>query len=266
MKGVRQSLYALAAAWPLIGACAPSAGTEIVFVSCPILRNTNIPCWLGESDGDLYYLGPQGDLTAAFYPPEFRHRMLVEAVIADGPQVCGGIALKSVRVSVLPELDINCNSMLPAAGYPDPPHMRGTGPSGVRGGAAPPPPERPKPAEYQAPFKARTFTASFNADGERLWQSAQTAIAEAARYASAASASRIEVTGYRAAMRLSNGQKFVEQEGIAQRRADAVLQALRTIGVPERARVVVSWQRAAVAASGLEANLNARRVSILVVP
>ena len=67
-------------------------------------------------------------------------------------------------------------------------------------------------------------------------------------------------------MRLSNGQKFVEQEGIAQRRADAVLQALRTIGVPERARVVVSWQRAAVAASGLEANLNARRVSILVVP
>jgi outer membrane protein OmpA-like peptidoglycan-associated protein len=266
MKGVRRSVFAFAAAWPVIGACAPSAGTEVVFVSCPILRNTSLPCWLGESDGELYYLGPQGDLTAAFYPPEFRHRMLVEAVIADGPQVCGGIALKSVRVSVLPELDINCNSMLPAAGYPDPPHMRGTGPSGVRGGAAPPPPERPKPMEFQAPFTARTFTATFNADSERLWQSAQNSIAEAARYAGAAAASRIEITGYRAAMRLSNGLKFIEQDDIAQRRADAVLQALRTIGVPERARLVVNWQRAAVAARSLDENLNARRVSILVVP
>jgi hypothetical protein len=266
MNGARQSLLAFAAAWPLIGACAPSAGTEVVFVSCPILRNTSVPCWLGESEGELYYLGPQGDLTAAFYPPEFRHRMLVEAVIADGPQVCGGIALKSVRVSVLPDLDINCNSMLPAAGYPDPPHMRGTGPSGIRGGAVPPPPERPKPAEYQAPFRARTFTATFNADGERLWQSAQTAIAEAARYASAASASRIEITGYRAAMRLTNGRKFIEQQGVAQRRADAVFQALRTIGVPERTRVVLDWQRTPLEARGLEANLNARRVSILIVP
>jgi outer membrane protein OmpA-like peptidoglycan-associated protein len=266
MKGVRQSVFAFAAAWPMLGACSPSAGTEVVFVSCPILRNTNLPCWLGERDGELYYLGPQGDLTAAFYPPEFRHRMLVEAVIADGPQVCGGIALKSVRVSVLPELDINCNSMLPAAGYPDPPHMRGTGPSGVRGGAAPPLPERPRPMEFQAPFTARTFTATFNADSERLWQPAQTSIAEAARYASAGSASRIEITGYRAAMRLSNGVNFIEQGDIAQRRADAVLQALRTVGVPERARLVVNWQHAAVAARGLDENLNARRVSILVMP
>ncbi len=244
----------------------PRAGDEIVFVSCPILRNTALPCWLGQSEGELYYLGPQGDLTAAFYPPQFRHRMLVEAVVDAGPELCGGIALRDVRVSVLPDIDIDCNSMLPAAGYPDPPHMRGTGPSGVRGGVPPAPPTRPKPEQFQPPFAARSFEAPFNVDSERLWGPAQSGIADAARFAAASGAAHIVITAHRAAIRLSNGQEYVERAATAQARAAAVLQALQTIGLPQATHVTVHWQRQPEHARGLEANARARRVSILVVP
>ena len=245
---------------------AQRVGTERIFVGCPILRNTSLPCWLGESGGELYYLGPQGDLTSDFYPPEFRHKMLVEGVIADGSRICGGIVLKPVKVSVLPDIDITCNVMLPAMAYDDPPHVRGTGPSGVRGGQPPPPPARPRPSDYTAPFKAQLFTATFNADSERLWAPAQTAVMAAAHYAAVAKASKIQITGYRAAMRLSNGQQYIESPTVAEMRARAIDQALHTVGVPAGAKVSVSWQHTATVSIGMTQDLNARRVSILVVP
>lgn len=260
-----RSATILLAVWAA-AAAAQGVGTPLVFVGCPILRNTDLPCWLGESGGELYYLGPQGDLTADFYPPQFRHKMLVEGVVSGGPRICGGIVLKPVRVSVLPDLDINCNIMLPAAAYADPPHDRGTGPSGARGGTPAPPPARTQPIQFTAPFKPQTFTAVFNVDSERLWQPAQTAITTAARFANAAGASRIEITGYRAAIRLSNGQDYVESQAVAESRAKAVEQALRTIGVPARTKITVRWQRAAIASHDLDQNLQARRTSILVLP
>jgi outer membrane protein OmpA-like peptidoglycan-associated protein len=247
-------------------AVAQQVGKQMIFVGCPILRTTSLPCWLGESGGELYYLGPQGDLTADFYPPEFRHKMLVEGVITSGPRICGGVVLKPVKVSVLPEMDVTCNIMLPAMAYDDPPHVRGTGPSGVRGGEAPSPPPRPRPVEYTPPFKAQVFTANFNADSERLWNQAQAAVTAAARYASVVKASNIQITGYRAAMRLSNGQQYIENPSLAELRAKAISQALQTAGVPSSAKIIVAWQRAAVASKDMAANQDARRVSIVVVP
>lgn len=256
-------------AWllPLAALSAPRAGEEIVFVGCPIMRGTNVPCWLGQSRGELYYLGAQGDLTADFYPPQLGHRMLVEAVVADAPPVCGGIALQSVKVSVLPEPDITCNSILPAQGYSDPPHIRGPGPSGARGGTPPAPPApRPAPAPFQPPFTVRSYEVRFNADSERLWQPAQSAISEAARYADAAGARSVEVTGYRAAMMLSDGTQYVEADGLEQRRAEAVAVGLRTIGLPQQTRLEVHWRSRAVPARGIAAIDTARVVRIIVRP
>ena|SRR5271170_6242270 len=245
---------------------ANSGGTHLTFVGCPILRNTELPCWLGEYNGDLYFLGPQGDLTAEFYPPEFGHQMLVEGEVAGGPRICGGVVLKAVKVSVLPDLDVACNVMLPADAFPDPPNNRGSGPSGVRGGVAPPPPPRPAPKEYKPPYTPRVFTANFNADSERLWRQAQIAIEDAARFAGAASASKIEITGYRAAIRLSNGRDYVERSIIAERRAKAVEEALHNVGIPQSARVVVAWRAAAIPYSDAVANPQGRSVSVRVVP
>jgi hypothetical protein len=42
------------------------------------------------------------------------HRVLVEGIVSDVPPICGGIVLEPVRLSAMPELDANCNSILPA--------------------------------------------------------------------------------------------------------------------------------------------------------
>jgi outer membrane protein OmpA-like peptidoglycan-associated protein len=242
-----------------------ASGTQIVFVGCPILRNTALPCWLGEDRGELYYLGPQGDLTAKFYPPEFQHKMLVEGEISDAPRICGGIVLKPVKVSVLPDLDVTCNVTLPAAGFADPPNNRGPGPSGARG-VAPKPPPRPVPIVYTAPFIARHFDVMFNADTERLWMDAQNVIEAAAHYADVADARRIDITGYRAVTRLSNGQNYVERADIAKRRAEVVEQALRTLVVPAKTHLTMSWRDSAAPSSALQPGPDGRRVSLTVVP
>jgi outer membrane protein OmpA-like peptidoglycan-associated protein len=246
--------------------CLAVAGSarEIVFVGCPILRNTNLPCWLGESRGELYYLGPQGDLTAQFFPPQFDHRMLVEGVVSE-QRICGGLVLKPVKVSVLPDVDMTCNVTLPAMGYPDPPHGRGPGPSGERG-VAPMQPPRPTPAAYTAPFKPQSFEALFDAGSERPWAPAQSAILSAARYAKAAKAASIHVTGYRAAFRLSDGGEYAEPTDLAERRAKLVQQALRTLDLPADTRLTVDWHEQAVHANGAQADAAARKVTILVSP
>ncbi len=245
---------------------APATGRR-VFISCPILRNTTLPCWLGQDGVDLYYLGPQGDLTADFYPPQFHHRMLVEGEVSDAPKICGGIVLKNVTASVLPDFDDSCNVMLPAEGYADPPNQRGSGPSGVRGGTPPPQPPRKVAEEApKPPFAPREFAATFNADSDRKWRQAETAISQAWRYAKATSAQRVEVVGYRAAIRLSNGQVYVEHEAIAADRARATEDALEVLGLPKSAKLVVTWRKAPTPATGTANDAGARRAVIKVIP
>jgi hypothetical protein len=85
------------------------------FLACPIVRDTKtVPCWLAETDGETYFLGIQEDTGAAWYPPQLGHRVLVEGTISNEPRVCGGVVLKPVVTSVMPELDASCNTMLPA--------------------------------------------------------------------------------------------------------------------------------------------------------
>src|SRR5262245_55692856 len=107
------------------------AGARRNFVTCPIVRDTKtVPCFLAEWNGELYFLGIQEDIGAAWFPPQLNHQVLVEGTIAAGPRVCGGIPLKPLVTSVLPELDTSCNTILPAEeSIPAPPAHRGPGPS-----------------------------------------------------------------------------------------------------------------------------------------
>ena len=79
----------------------------------------------------LYYLGIQTDISADFHPPYLGHKVLVEGVVSNEPRICGGIVLKPVVVSPLPEPDSTCNTILPAVDkYTVPFAPRPPGPSG----------------------------------------------------------------------------------------------------------------------------------------
>jgi hypothetical protein len=85
------------------------------FVTCPIVRDTStVPCWLAEYKGELYFLTLQTDVSAPVNPPQLGHQVLVEGVVSNEPRICGGIVLKPVVLSVLPELDNSCSTVLPA--------------------------------------------------------------------------------------------------------------------------------------------------------
>lgn len=258
---MKRSLLATLLSLTAVAAQAQAPAQRIAFIGCPLMRNTPpVPCWLGRFQDRLYYLGPQGDLNAAFYPPQFNHRMLVEGTVTNAPMQCGGLVLKDVKVSVLPDLDPTCNVILPAEGWTESDKIRAPGPSGHKGEPPEGPRLRAEPAPFSAPFTAKTFTAPFDADTERLWREAQGTVSEAARYAQAAKARTITVTGYRAAIRLSDGTTFTERTGLAEDRAKAVEQSLRNLPLPAGAQLKVAWVDKPASGS------QARRVTIAVAP
>jgi hypothetical protein len=180
--------------------------------------------------------------------------VLVEGVAApDRPRICGGVVLEPVVLSVLPELDASCNTILPAEERYnltfEPP--RPPGPSGGRlafAGATPPPPAEP----------ARAFALRYDFDGLIVFRHAGelTAIFDAAK---ARAARRVTIMGHRGSVLLSNGTTLVEQRSIARRRAEQVAELLRGAGLTD-VEYVVRWDDAAGAGDGDDAAL--RRVTV----
>src|SRR5688572_11658214 len=133
------------------------------FASCPVVQDTKtVPCWLSEYRGELFYLGIQTDISAQFHPPFLGHKVLVEGVISDEPRICGGIVLKPVVVSPLPEPDSSCNTILPAVDkYTVPFAPRPPGPSGGTLAFQTPP---RAPAPVQTPSLPREFPIYYDFD------------------------------------------------------------------------------------------------------
>lgn len=238
------------------------AGCQKTFLACPIVRDTKtVPCWLTEYQGETYYLGIQVDQAAAFQPPQLLHQVLVEGTVKPGARICGGIVLDPVKISVMPELDYTCNSMLPAVDeYSVPFAPRGPGPNKAQPLA---PLRFPTPAEPKPPFTVREFTLYYDFDGERAGRMARV-ITDAMLYAKASHAKRVEIVGYRAAVRLSDGKALEEYPWIAQHRAEIMADTLREIGVPGSI-ISTSWKSDAETGSGMDASLK-RRLTITVTP
>ena len=92
-----------------------AAAQQRNFVACPSVRDTKtVPCFLAEYEGELYYLGIQQDIASEFHPPQLKHEVLVEGRIVEGPRVCGGIPLRPLSISVIKEVNLACNILLPA--------------------------------------------------------------------------------------------------------------------------------------------------------
>jgi len=231
----------------------------LAFISCPIVRDTSsVPCWLSEHEGQLYYLGIQTDVSADFNPPSLGHKVLVEGSVAEnGEEICGGKVLDPVKVSVLPELAPECNTLLRAEARYELPFEapRPPGPSAGRLAFTPPPP----PPLPEAPFPERTFTIPYDFEGTVNFQSPRF-LTPALNYARHVNAARIEITGHRAAVNLSGGQVIAERDRLGTIRAEQVANLLQGAGLTEPEYIVRGIDKPEV--GGPEH----RRVTIRVIP
>lgn len=243
----------------LSSAHAAQGQQSLAFVSCPIVRDTSsVPCWLSDFEGQRYYLGIQTDVSADFNPPSLGHKVLVEGTVAaNGQEICGGRVLDPVKVSVLPELSPECNTLLMAEDRYELPFEapRPPGPSRGRLAFTPPPPA-PLP---EAPFPERTFTVPYDFDGTVNFQSPRF-LTPALSYARHVGASRIEVTGYRSAVALSSGEVLSERERLGSIRAEQVARLLQGAGLTEPEYVVRGIDQTETGGPEL------RRVTIRVIP
>jgi outer membrane protein OmpA-like peptidoglycan-associated protein len=245
-----------AASWVIL-MCAPAAlGQQRSFVSCPIVRDTStVPCFLAEDDGEIYYLGIQQDITSDFQPPQLKHEVLVEGTVVPGPRACGGIPLQPLSISVVKEINLACNTLLPAEpGIDAPPSSRGPGPSS----------RRPESVSVRRqPLTGRQeFTVLYSFNDDYLEFAAGRVVTEAASYARQSGATSVRVAGYRATSLLSNGQRLAEKAGLAEKRAQNVATLLRGLGVTA---VAVDWKSEAEPGDG-RTDPSRRRVSIVVTP
>ena len=226
------------------------------FLACPIVRDTKtVPCYLAEYEGELYFLGIQQDITAAFHPPQLKHQVLVEGRASEGPRVCGGIPLKPLSISVVKEVDPACTTLLPAEpGIEAPPAARGAGPAS--GPLTGPPPR------VEALSGRQEFTALYAFNDDFVDYAAIATVQRAAGYATKIKASAVKVMGYRATTVLSNGERLVEKPGLAEKRAQAIATLLEGSGV---AAVSADWKEEPEPGDG-KADPSRRRVTITVVP
>ncbi len=223
-------------------ASAQSARRSLAFVACPIMRDTTtVPCWLAEYEGELYYLTIQIDSTVDLRAPQLGYKVLVEGTPSDKPRICGGIPLEPVQLSPMPEPSPECQTLLP----PDPRYELGFAPPRPPGPGYRPLVFIPPQPALQPPFQPRTFNLAFDFDKGVDFRHPR-AFRNIVAYARQINASRLEITGFRSATRLSNGEVLTEREDIGEFRATQVSELLKGGDLTEPEYRVDWSQRAAV--------------------
>ena len=260
---MRHRLLALAAfvavSVPQLGSQAPK---RVNFVSCPIVQDTaTVPCWLSEYEGEQYYLGIQTDISAEFDPPYLGHQALVEGIVSDEPRICGGIVLKPVVVSPMPELDQSCSVIRPAVPqFTVPFAPRPPGPSGGRLAFDPPPSAS---TEAKPPFGPRAFDIFYDFDMLVMGRHASV-LTDIFSYAQKIPGARLNVTAFRGATKLSNGRVLSERAGIAKARAEEIAELFQGAGIL-RTAIKSIWRDEAETADGID-DWRSRRVTVRVEP
>ena len=229
-----------------------------------MVRDTRtVPCWLAEYQGETWFLTLQTDVSAPVNPPWLGHKVLVEGVASARAPICGGRVIEPVTLSVLPELDASCNTLLPAEdryelGFAPP---RPPGPS--QGRLAFGDPDGRSAAAGSSPTPVtREFTLSYEFDGMVAFRHAQSLqrILDSAR---AAKATRLRITGFRSASRLSNGTVMRERTDIARERAEQVRDLLRGAGL-DTVDFELRWKDLSKHPDGV-ADAAGRRVEVLLI-
>lgn len=258
----RRLAFGAALLHSVLVAAAPPAGSRLSFVSCPVVRDTSsVPCWLSDYSGDRYYLTIQSDVSAEVQPPMLGHRVLVEGVVADAAPICGGIVLSNVRLSVMPELDANCNEQLPAEDrYVIDFNPRPPGPSAGRLAFAPDPGAMRAPGPPPSGPQTRRIYFDFDRGVSFRHPDELTSVLAIARQIGAR---RMNITGVRGAHRLSDGTLLQEAAATGQRRAEEVARLLKGAGLDLPG--TVSWTSGEREADGVD-DWQSRRVTVELLP
>jgi hypothetical protein len=260
----RQPVFALfASLLPALATAAPPAGQRISFVSCPIVRDTrSVPCWLSEYAGDTYYLTIQSDVSAEVQPPMLGHQVLVEGIVSDRAPICGGVVLEPVHLSVMPELDANCNTLLPADDrYTIDFNPRPPGPSGGRLAFAPDPAAR-QAAPPPRPEGPQAVDIYFDFDKGVSFRHPGTLVS-ILNLAKTLPARQLEITGVRGAHRLSDGTLLRESANVGERRAEEIAELLRGAGLTAPIKTYAVDGEAE--ADGID-DWRSRRVTVVLTP
>lgn len=224
----------------LAGQAMATPGERLNFLSCPQLHDTTPNCWTADYEGETYYLGAQRGPSDS-YLPQMKHQVLVEGVLTDEPRVCGGLVMKPLRVSVMPELDLSCDSPVlsgegKVAPVIPPRASLASRPQDVQGGIGSfMRAEPPKP-----PFTNREFRVNFDFGTDTLTDQMQRRMIEILTYAQTTGAKKIAIKGYTATTLLSNGERLAEREGLAEERAKKVGRILVNFGAAAEA-MEFSW-------------------------
>lgn len=238
MLALRTAVIAVALAAGLAPLCA--SADSLRFIACPVYRDIDLGpksgCWLATDPAS----GIRYDIGSGRSKPQWGREVLVEGVVSQDPDSCGGVVLQPVRVAVLPG---HCNKhMLPAEGF--------------AGRAFELPAEVmqqmwvPREAPT-APFEAREFVIFFGFDSSfPSYQYSEIILEKAALYALASEPSRIEITGYGATQPYEvAGRILAENESVARSRAEKVALAFTRLGVPESV-IDVRWESGAEPIAG----------------
>jgi hypothetical protein len=257
----------------------PTPGTPLSFITCPIVRdmgpNSEI-CFFIEHEGVTYGITPR----SGFGSPQLKHRVLVEGRVVDGPKVCGGVPFEG-RVSVLQEIDLNCNQIVPYDGK-SPGRVSGLFHSGLPEQLAlteeltrraktdpsatvtpaiyvPPPPPPPKP-----PYEERRLTIHYPFAQDRGPGGPMGNLVDLARYAAAIRARSVTIVGQAGSSKLSNGEVLTEDLSLARTRAQKAADIMIGLGVPAKV-VHVSWNPELVEGTGVDDWRN-RKIEVIVKP
>lgn len=268
----RARLAAIALVMPSLLLAAPPPGTRISFVSCPVLRDTrSVPCWLADYQSERYYLTIQSDVSAEVQPPLMGHQVLVEGVVSNAPQICGGVVLQQVHLSAMPELDANCHEELPADDrYVVDFNPRPPGPSGGRLAfaadpsqvGAPPAGRGAGPGAQPAATGPQKIDVYFDFDKGVSFRH-PSALSNILSTAKRINAKRAVITGVRGAHRLSNGTLLQESPDTGRRRAEEIAHLLTGAGLTIPAEV--KWTSGEKDADGID-DWQSRRVTVELLP
>lgn len=249
-------------------------GERITFVACPYMQDSEpTPLWFADYNGETYFLRAQQNLSAQVRHPQLKHKVLVEGIISPEPRVGKAIVLNPLRLSVLPEVDITCDKLLPNDGTAIKNPKRPPGPGVDAVG-------RETAAERARQFAARLWAKEYTPDPvERvkrefviLWDfdngigahGNYGQVVQAVKYARDVEASKVEIIGYRASVLLSNGEVLVERPGVEKDRAETVKTIFDDYPFPPGV-VEVRWDPNPRPADGI-ADFEKRAVSIIVTP
>jgi outer membrane protein OmpA-like peptidoglycan-associated protein len=261
---------ALSLAVAVLTIVVPANAETVSFVACPIAQDTGANtdvCFFADYRGRRFALLTPDDTGA----PQLGHRVLVEGLVTDAAPRCGGLVLDG-RVSVLPEISRECDTIAPFAGDPPPPLAPAAAERARRIEAlvaetGPTPSLSLRPMEPLATTKrvaalGRSETILYAFDSDRSSGPDAALLVELAQLARDTPGARISVIGYRGATKLDDNVVLVERAGMARQRADKIANILYGLGAPAKSIAVQAIETPAPA-TGVD-DWRRRRIEIAI--